>query len=246
MAPTVPILISVVATSLLATIGALLLVLSDQKLEDILPYLIALSTGAIFGGVFIHLIPKYSAKFGYTRLTGAVIAGSIGGSFMLEKLIHWHCHHSNHDIEPFSYMLLIGDSIHNIFDGIIIAAGYLISFNAGLVATIGVILHKIPKELGDFGTLIHGGFGKKKALLFNFGVGIFAVMGSLIVIVFSQNQLVENYLLPIAIGNFIYIAGTDLFPEIREHRVNTNILALIFFSGVAVMYSIVLVKTALG
>ena len=239
------ILISVIATSLLATIGALLLVLSDQKLEDILPYLIALSTGAIFGGVFIHLIPKYSTKFGYTRLTGVVISTSIGASFLLEKALHWHCHHSDHDIEPFSYMLLVGDSIHNVFDGIIIASGYLISFNAGLVATIGVTLHKIPKELGDFGTLLHGGMTKKRALLFNFGVGIFAVIGSLIVIAFQQNQLVENFLLPISIGNLIYIAGTDLFPEIREHGVNTTVLALIFFSGIAVMYSIVLVKGAL-
>jgi zinc and cadmium transporter len=243
---TTAILISVVATSLLATLGALLLVLSDQQLDDILPYLIALSTGAIFGGVFIHLIPKYSTKFGYTRLTGVVIAGSIGASFLLEKAIHWHCHHSDHDIEPYSYMLLIGDGLHNIFDGIIIASGYLIGFNAGLVATIGVTLHKIPKELGDFGTLLHGGFDKKKALLFNFGIGIFTVLGSLIVIVFSSSQIVENILLPVSIGNFIYIAGTDLFPEIREHGVNTNILALIFFTGVTLMYSIVLVKGALG
>ena len=240
-------IVSIIATGLLASIGALLLSINEQKREAILPYLIALSTGAIFGGAFIHLVFKYAAKYGYTRVTGVVIASTIGLMFFLEKIIHWHCHHSDHDVEPFSYMLLVGDAIHNVFDGIIIAAGYVISFQAGLVATVGIVLHKIPKEMGDFATLVEGGFSEKKALAFNVGIGIFMLLGGAVVLLFSGSRVVETVMLPVAIGALIYVAGTDLFPEIRGHtHLDDRILAVMFFLGIAVMYAIVFVKSALG
>lgn len=237
---------AIAATSLLATLGAVFLAFEEETRSRVTPYLIALSTGAIFGGAFIHLIPKYTAKYGYSRFTGMVIAASVGLSFFLEKAIHWHCHHSDHSIEPFSYMVLLGDAIHNVFDGIIIASAFLISFDAGVVASIGVVLHKIPKEMGDFGALVQGGFTERKALLFNLGVGIFAILGGVIVLAFSGTEFVENLLLPVGIGSFIYIAGTDLFPEIKETEMDDRIVAVLFFGGVAVMYSIVLVKSFLG
>lgn len=243
----IPALASIIATGLLASVGALLLSLDEKKREKVMPYLIALSTGAIFGGAFIHLVFKYAAKYGYSRVTGVVIASTIGLMFFLEKIIHWHCHHSDHEVEPFSYMVLVGDAIHNVFDGIIIAAGYVISFNAGLVATIGIILHKIPKEMGDFATLVEGGFSEKKALAFNVGIGVFMLLGGAIVLLFSGSAVVETVMLPVAIGALIYVAGTDLFPEIRGHRhLDNRILALMFFLGIAIMYAVVFVKSVLG
>ena len=239
--------ISIIATGLLASIGALLLSINEEKREAILPYLIALSTGAIFGGAFIHLVFKYAAKYGYSRITGIVIASTIGLMFFLEKIVHWHCHHSDHSVEPFSYMVLIGDAIHNVFDGIIIAAGYVISFQAGLVATVGIVLHKIPKEMGDFATLVEGGFSEKKALAFNVGIGVFMLLGGGIVLIFSGSAIVETVMLPVAIGALIYVAGTDLFPEIRGHKhLDDRILAVMFFTGIAIMYMIVPIKAALG
>ncbi|WEL20038.1 ZIP family metal transporter [Candidatus Nanohalococcus occultus] len=237
---------AIILTSLLATLGAFLLAFNPEKREAVLPYLIALSTGAIFGGVFIHLIFKYINKYGFTRLTGLTIASTIGGMLFLEKIIHWHCHHSESDKEPFSYMVLFGDAIHNIFDGIIIASGFVISTQAGIVATIGIILHKIPKEIGDFATLVTGGFSEREALLFNFGVGVFMLLGGGVVLLFQGSAVVESVLLPVAIGSLIYIGGTDLFPEIKEHHLNNFYLAVSFFTGVAVMYAIVLIKPALG
>lgn len=237
---------AIIVTSLLATLGAFLLAFNPERREAVLPYLIALSTGAIFGGVFIHLIFKYINKYGFTRLTGVTIASTIGGMLFLEKIIHWHCHHSESEKEPFSYMVLIGDGIHNVFDGIIIASGFVISTQAGIVATIGIVLHKIPKEIGDFATLVKGGFSERMALLFNFGIGVFMLLGGGVVLVFQGTKLVESVLLPVAIGSLIYIGGTDLFPEIREHELNDLYLAVSFFTGVAVMYSIVIIKPMLA
>lgn len=237
---------AIIATSLLATLGAFLLAFNPERREAVLPYLIALSTGAIFGGVFIHLIFKYINKYGFTRLTGVTIASTVGGMLFLEKIIHWHCHHSESEKEPFSYMVLIGDGIHNVFDGIIIASGFVISTQAGIVATIGIVLHKIPKEIGDFATLVKGGFSERTALLFNFGIGVFMLVGGGVVLLFQGTKLVESVLLPVAIGSLIYIGGTDLFPEIRQHELNDLYLAVSFFTGVAVMYSIVIVKPMLG
>lgn len=237
---------AIILTSLLSTLGAFLLAFNPEKREAVLPYLIALSTGAIFGGVFIHLIFKYINKYGFTRLTGVVIASTIGGMLFLEKVIHWHCHHSDGEKEPFSYMVLIGDGIHNVFDGIIIASGFVISTQAGIVATIGIILHKIPKEIGDFATLVSGGFSEREALLFNFGVGVFMLVGGSVVLLLQGTSVVESLFLPVAIGSLIYIGGTDLFPEIREHELSDVYLAVSFFTGVAVMYSIVLIKPMLG
>lgn len=235
---------SILAASLLAALGAVLLFLNQDKLDNILIYLVALSTGAIFGGVFIHLVPRYANNIGYTHATGLVVLTGILGSHVLEKTIHWHCHRFDHDVEPFSYMILAGDGIHNILDGVVIASSYLVSVSAGIAATIAVMLHKIPKEVGDFGTLVHGGFSEKKALAFNLGVGIFMFLGAGMVMLASGVENADKVLIPLTIGNFVYIAGTDLFPEIKEPREDKNhwMTIAIFILGVGLMYSIVLIK----
>jgi len=235
---------SVLASTLLAALGAVFLFLNKEHLDRILIYLVALSTGAIFGGVFIHLIPRYANNIGYTHTTGLVVLGGIIGSHMLEKVIHWHCHRLDHDIEPFSYMILAGDGLHNILDGIVIASSYLVSVSAGIAATIAVMLHKIPKEVGDFGALVHGGFSEKKALAFNVGIGAFMLLGAGAVILVSGLENADTVLIPLTIGNFVYIAGTDLFPEIRNSGEGNNhwITITVFMAGVGLMYSIVLLK----
>ena len=136
-------------------------------------------------------------------------------------------------------MSLVGDSIHNLIDGVIIAAGYLASLPAGIATTIAVILHEIPQEMGDFGVLLHGGFTKKKALLVNFGTALTAFVGAIIAL--SLGNIMENitlYLIPFAAGGFIYIAGSDLIPELHQQESAKQSLIQIgtFLLGVAVMF----------
>ena len=134
-------------------------------------------------------------------------------------------------VHPFAIMNLIGDGLHNFLDGLIIGAGYLLSIPAGIATTIAVLIHEIPQEIGDFSILIHGGFSKAKALLLNFLSAIVAILGGILALVL--NSRIENIALiiaPLAIGGFIYIAGSDLIPELhKESTAKKSIIQLICF-----------------
>jgi len=138
-------------------------------------------------------------------------------------------------------MNLIGDSIHNFIDGLIIAAGFMVSIPLGFTTTIAIVAHEIPQEIGDFGVLIYGGFEKKKALILNFLVAFTIVIGGFVGYLLSN--IIENYvyiLLSFAAGGFIYIAATDLIPEIKKEvdiRKSTFTM-LIFILGIVFMWII--------
>ncbi len=152
--------------------------------------------------------------------------------YMLEKILHWrHCHEGKCDVHVFTYLNLIGDAVHNFLDGIIIAASFVVNTNLGIVTTLAVIFHEIPQEFGDFGVLIYGGFSKAKALTYNFLTALTAVAGA--VIGFFLSSAIENsvvFLLPLTAGGFIYIASSDLVPELRkETDIKKSLLPFIFF-----------------
>ena len=236
------IIAALIATSLLSGLGALFLGLNKERTKKLTPYLISLSAGTIFGGVFIHLVFKLANNLGYTRETGLLVLGGMFMSLLLERAVHWHCHNQDHHIEAFSYVLLAGDAVHNILDGILIATSFLAGLPAGIAATVGVALHKVPKEAGDFGILVESGFTKMKAVLFNVGVSLFMFIGAGIVLgLASIARNVNVFLLPLVIGNFVYIAGSDLLPRFKTD--NSILLHSIMFStGVAVMYAVPYVK----
>ncbi|MEK6953135.1 MAG: ZIP family metal transporter, partial [Nanoarchaeota archaeon] len=162
-------------------------------------------------------------------------------SFLIEKVIHWrHCHipTSKKHPHPFAYINLLGDSVHNFIDGLIIAASYLASIPVGIATTIAVILHEIPQEIGDFGVLLHGGFTKKKALFFNFITALTAVLGALIALILSKSiEQLTIFLIPFAAGGFIYIAGSDLIPELhKEVKLSKSVLQILtFVFGILIM-----------
>ena len=236
-------LVSVILDSLISLIGIITLSISSQKLKKFLIYLISFSAGALLGDAFIHLLPE-SINRGFTLTSSLSILAGIGIFFILEKVIHWqHCHGEiteEKHIHSFAYMNLVGDSLHNFLDGIIIATSYLISMPAGIATTIAVIMHEIPQEIGDFGVLLHGGFTKNKALLMNFLTALTAILGTIITL--TLNKSIENlslYLTPLAIGGFIYIAGSDLIPQLHKHsdKLSKSLLQLLaFFLGILVMY----------
>lgn len=236
------IITALLLTSVLSGIGALFLGLNKSRTEKLTPYLISLSAGTIFGGVFIHLVFKLANNLGYTRETGLLVLGGMFMSLLLERVVHWHCHNQDHHIEAFSYVLLAGDAVHNVLDGILVATSFLAGFPAGIAATVGVALHKVPKEAGDFGILVESGFSRVKAVLFNLGVSLFMFVGAGIVLGLSSiSGSVNVYLLPLVIGNFVYIAGSDLLPRFKTDN-NILLHSIMFSTGVAVMYAVPYIK----
>ena len=235
-------LISVIVVSLISFVGALTLAIRISLLKKILIYTVSFSTGALLGDAFIHLLPEAVKTSGFTLNISSYLLIGILLSFLVEKIINWrHCHiHPNtkDHIHPFAIMNLFGDAIHNLIDGLVIGASYLASFPIGVATTLAVILHEIPQEMGDFGVLLHGGFSKKKALLFNFLTALTAVLGAVISLVLSN--YVKNltiFLIPFAAGGFIYIAGADLIPELhKEVKVKNSLLQfLAIVLGVLIM-----------
>ncbi len=222
--------------------------MNTKKLNKILLYLVSFSAGALLGDAFIHLLPEITEKTSLNLNTSIYILSGIIIFFILEKFINWqHCHaplnQKNH-IHPFAYLNLLGDAVHNFIDGLIITSSYLISFPAGIATTLAVILHEIPQEIGDFAVLIHGGFTKSKALLLNFLTALTALVGALMAgYINSITQNIELFLVPLAIGGFIYIAGSDLIPELHKHsdKLSESILQLIAFMIGIVLMALLLV-----
>lgn len=239
---------SVLAISLVSFVGVLTLVIEHRKLHELLLYFVSFSAGALFGDAFIHLLPEVAEKTGFgVQLSLYVLSGLIF-SFVVEKLIHWrHCHvpHTHKHIHPFAVMNLAGDAVHNFIDGTIIAASYFASIPVGIATTVAVVLHEIPQEIGDFGVLLHGGFSKAKALLCNFLIALTAFAGAILALLFtSYVENIQLFLLPFAAGNFIYIAGSDLIPELhKEVAVKKSVIQFLFFiSGMLVMLVLLLLE----
>lgn len=246
-------LVSVLIVSLISLIGAIALSVKFEKLRKFLIYLISFSAGALLGDTFIHLLPEIIEENGFGLQISFYLLCGIVIFFILEKLIHWnHCHaevisdKKQKHVHAFAYTNLVGDGIHNFLDGAIIAASYIVSVPAGIATTLAVALHEIPQEIGDFAVLLHGGFSKGKALLMNFASALFAVLGALAVFVAGDFiEKIELILVPIAAGGFIYIAGSDLIPELHKHSYAfwRNVLQLVaFLVGIGVMATLLLLE----
>jgi zinc and cadmium transporter len=238
---------SVLIVSLISLVGIITFALTEKKLKGILLLLVSFAAGSLFGGAFIHLIPEAIEEIGLETVPVFVLLGVIL-FLILEKFIHWrHCHiptSSSHP-HPLGMMNLVGDGLHNLLDGMVIAASYMVSFNVGIATTIAVVLHEIPQEIGDFGVLVHAGYSKVKALFFNFLSAAVAVLGAIIVLVIGSRAMgFTNALLPITAGGFIYIAGSDLIPELKKDcSLKSNFLQFFWFIlGIALMFGLTLLE----
>jgi zinc and cadmium transporter len=213
-------LISVVIVSLISLVGIVSLLLNDARLAKILLYMVSFSAGSLFGDAFIHLVPEAIEKNEVGTSVSLLIIFGILASFTVERFLQWrHCHIPTSTEHPhsFAYMNLFGDGAHNLIDGLIIGGSYLASIPVGIATTLAVIFHEIPQEIGDFGVLIYGGFTKRRALWLNFLTALTAIAGTLVAIILGS--FMEGFiplLIPFAAGNFIYIAGSDLIPELRK------------------------------
>lgn len=243
-------LVSVILVSLISFIGVSILALNIKVLNKTVFYLVSFSAGALLGNAFLHLLPEALTNTTIPLIMILVLTGILT-SFIIEKAIRRHSHihqcdpkHPHCRPQPYAYLNLIGDAIHNFVDGLIIAASYIISIPLGIATTIAVILHEIPQELGDFGVLVYGGFKKTRALLYNFLSGITAIAGAITVILLSNATNVANYLIPFAAGNFIYIACTNLLPELHKTiKVKDSIIQVMLMTiGIIVMFALILLE----
>lgn len=255
-------LASVLLISLISLVGAITLALDPKRLERMLFLLVSLAVGALLGGAVIHLIPRaYEALDGDGTTVGLLVLGGVLAFFMLEKFLHWRHDHSTAfvaagepdaaagepPVRPFALMNLVGDGAHNFLDGMVIAAAYLISLPVGLVTTLAVALHELPQEMGAFGVLVAGGFRPRRALLFNFLVSLCGVVGAIVSLLLGA--LIDGYaayLLPITAGTFIYIAGSDLIPELHHHHSNPVIKSVWQLVMIVIGILLMLIPHALG
>jgi zinc and cadmium transporter len=212
---------SVLLVSIISLVGVVLLYLGGELGKDRLMALVGFSAGGLLGGAFLHLIPESFAEFPPDRVSLFILMG-VFASYLLEMVIGWrHCHIPTSDDHPhtFAYVNLVGDAVHNFIDGLIIGGAYLSSMSLGVSTTVAVILHEIPQEIGDFGVLLYAGFKPRRALLLNLASALTAVLGALTALVLGGYvEGLTGFLLPFAAGNFVYIAGSDLVPELLDQK----------------------------
>jgi len=250
----IQIIIASVIISSLSLGGAFILVLGQSRLHRLNLVLVALAAGTMMGGAFFHLIPEGVEELA-PRLVGLIVVLGFLIFFVLEKLFHWHhCHHQEVDDhfyqalhqktkrrKSLGYLNLSVDLLHNFIDGLVIAAAFMVSTEVGVATTLAVAMHEIPQELGDFGVLLHAGFAPAKALLLNFLSAWTALLGALLGYFFLKDTNLVIYLLPLTAGGFLYIAASDLIPEIKHQATLKASLSLllVFVLGLGVMWFLV-------
>lgn len=241
-------LFAVSTVSLISLIGAFTLSLKEELIKKYIFLLVSLATGALLGDVFIHILPESFEATTNTLSTSLFVILGILVFFVLEKFMHWHHHNDDtteKHIHPMGKLVLLSDGIHNFIDGMIIAISFMASIPLGIATTIAVVLHEIPQEIGDFAVLLHAGYTRKKALLLNFISAIFAILGAVLVFILGQvSENLANYILPIAAGGFIYIAMSDLIPELQKTKKTRDsvlqLVSLVF--GIALMTALIFLE----
>ncbi len=217
--------LSVGLVSLISLIGIFTITLKPERLKGMVLTMVSFAVGGLFGDALIHLIPEAFEQLGSGPVTSLLIVVGIFLFFALEKFLRWqHCHipTSENHIHPVATINLVGDAVHNLMDGVIIAVGFLASPQIGFATTLAVIFHEIPQEIGDLGILIHKGLSIKKALFLNFLSALMSFAGAMIALVIGPKIAgFTAYCLPVIAGGFLYIAGSDLIPELHHgHDVN--------------------------
>ncbi len=245
----------ILATAVVSLVSIITLstVFNAIKKPHIFKSIISLAAGALLTVAMTDLLPEalHSGLFSEKVILGTTLLSMLF-FFILERFFHWHhcccTHHSHsehhHDFSNKKSLIwtnLTGDALHNILDGFLIAAAFLLDPLVGVITTAAIVLHEIPQEVGDFGVLLHAGLSKKKALLYNFGIALTAIVGA--VVFYYVGEQVEH-IIPLmaafAAGNFIYLALADLVPELHHEQNQKNVVrqTIALFIGVGLMLGI--------
>jgi len=225
--------------SAIALVGSTTLLMKKATLDRTIMPLVAFAAGSLLGGAFFHMLPAASQAIpDPTRVYLWTLAG-FTVFFALEQFLHWHhCGRAASDCrQPLTYLILIGDGLHNFLGGIGVGALFLTDIRLGIAGWFAAAAHEVPQELGDFAVLIHGGWSRKKALLFNLISGFTFLLGGILAWM-ASSALDVSFLIPFAAGNFIYIGASDLVPEVNKHvdPVTNTIHFLSFVAGVVLLW----------
>jgi len=235
------ILLATFVDGILGLIGIFSIWMSDKSLRKLVGILVAFSAGALLSGAFSHLLAESLPRNNVQFIFAIVMIGFVI-FFLVERLLHWHhCHDGKCKVHPFTYLIVFGDGIHNFIDGLVIAASFIVSVPFGIVTTLLIIAHEIPQELGNFGILVYGGWSKLKSVTYSFLAQITCVIGGIAGYYLSDVFAgAIDYILPFAAGGFIYIAASDLVPELhKEPKMKKSMLHMGFFVlGIAFMLAV--------
>ncbi len=212
----------------MSLLGGVLLLWKEKLLEGKTLSLVAFAAGAMLTASFLDLIPEALREVGFTNTEGykgiltMVLIGLIA-FFFLERFLLWYHHHACPEGEecearvPTIPLLIIGDSLHNFLDGVVIAGSFLVNVPLGIVTSLAVGFHEIPQEIGDFGVLLFLGMRKTKVFLINILSALLSFLGAILAFFFLKNlEFLIPYLVAFTAGNFIYIAASDLIPQLHQ------------------------------
>ncbi len=231
--------------TILASIVSLLLVsvllVKKSFLQKRSFSLVAFAAGALLATGFLETFPQ-AVELGGSDIYLWVTL-SIAGFFIIERLFLSLHHHEDEEhpeqMRMPTGLLLFGDALHNFIDGVSIAAGFLVNPVLGMVTSAAIFMHEIPHELADFGILLHKGWERRKIILFSIATGITSVLGGLLAYFFAESfSPLTPILLAITTGNFIYLAATDLLPEIHHHSKKSpaTVQILFFLLGIFLIW----------
>jgi len=235
---------SAFAMSAIAWIGLVTAALKEEQLKALLLPLVAFAAGSLMGGALLHLLPEAVAANGPGIGTFLPALGGFALFFLMEQFLSWHHGHSvdANAKQPVTYLILLADGLHNFIGGLAIGASFIVSTEVGIVTWIAAAAHEVPQELGDFGILIRGGWGRLQALVANFVSAATIVPGALLAYYLSADFDI-TFFLSFAAGNFLYIAASDLIPEVKHDRLLRN--NLIHFAAFVGGVSVILLTRAL-
>lgn len=227
--------------SIASLIGGALLLLNKKLIQNLSHYLSAYAGGALLGAAFFDLLPEAFSEQDPIQMLQMTLLGILI-FFILERFIRWFHHHHEHpnkEDRAVVSLVVIGDTIHNFIDGVAIAGTFLISIPLGIVTTIAVAAHEIPQEIGDFGVMIHRGVSRTKILLLNVLSAFTSLVGALSL--YLLRDTISPFLpsfLAITAGFFIYIALSDLIPEIhqQEERRVATVETIILLVGILTIW----------
>jgi zinc and cadmium transporter len=237
-----------------ASFAGLFLLVPEAVGRKLMPHFISYATGALLGAALLALLPEAIERVGTdgAQGIGASLLVGLGVFFVIEKLVLWwhthsngggeHAHqhhghdhsHNNRDAAS-GVLVIIGDSIHNALDGVLIAAAFLTSFPLGLVTTFAVAAHEIPHRVGDFAILVHSGMSRGRALVMNMATGLASVVGGLGSYFGLQRAIgALPYALALAAAGFLYIAVAGLIPGLHRRADPRTSLAQVVLMGLGV------------
>jgi zinc and cadmium transporter len=197
---------------------AILLCMHSVSLRKYLSVSVGVAIGSLLAEACIHAVPESLSAFsGNTKLVGLLLLVGIVVFFLLEKMLHWHHSHErvcDTEVHPVAHMVLAASMVHNLIDGMLIAAAFLMSTEVGVATTLAIVLHEIPQEISSFNVAVSLGIRVRKALVMNLFSMFASLGGALCILMLGSGRLAEM-IVPMSAGGFMYIALSDLVPRLR-------------------------------